>query len=185
MSTPYAWSTIFPERGRVPEGAAPSPSDSYALRPPAAEADVRRLEERLGVGLPPSYRQFLLFADGWSDAGDEYCLRSTQTVGWFRDLESWFVEYCLPEGHAPRSVPDELYFVYGDEQDCVHIREEYLPGLLLVGHWDDGWALLNPRVTTAGGEWEAWFHAPWLPGANRYRSFWDLMEDENRRLASH
>ncbi|SPL99875.1 unnamed protein product [[Actinomadura] parvosata subsp. kistnae] len=42
MSTPYAWSAIFPERGRAPEGAAPSPTDTYALRPPAAEADVRR-----------------------------------------------------------------------------------------------------------------------------------------------
>ncbi|NJP92871.1 hypothetical protein HCN51_26025 [Nonomuraea sp. FMUSA5-5] len=184
MSTPYAWSAVFPERAGSPKvrrRRRPAPT-RCARRPPRRTSAGWR--SGWGVGLPPSYRQFLLFADGWSDAGDEYCLRSTQTVGWFRDLEPWFVDSCLPEGHTPRSVPDELYFVYGDKQDCVHIREEYLPDLLLVGHWDDGWAPLNPRVTTAGGEWEAWFHAPWLPGANRYRSFWDLMEDENRRLAS-
>ncbi|MEV4799331.1 SMI1/KNR4 family protein [Nonomuraea sp. NPDC049421] len=161
------WSTFFPEK--------------FPPRPPATEADVRALEARLDVELPPSYRRFLLFADGYGDPDDEHCLRSAATVGWLRDLESWFVDYCLPEDHTPRSVPDELYFVYGEGQDCIHIREEYLPDLLLVGHWDDGWVLLNPRVRTAEGEWEAWFHAPWLPGANRYRTFLDLMEDEHRR----
>lgn len=27
-------------------------------------------------------------------------------------------------------------------------------------------------------DWEAWFLAPWLPGAHRHRSFWDPMKDE-------
>ncbi|MER6977287.1 hypothetical protein [Streptomyces carpinensis] len=38
--------------------------------------------------------------------------------------------------------------------------------------------LLNPCVVTSDGEWEAWYLAHWLPGAVRYRSFWDLMNDE-------
>jgi hypothetical protein len=38
--------------------------------------------------------------------------------------------------------------------------------------------LLNPCVVTEDGEWEAWYLAHWLPGAVRYRSFWDLMNDE-------
>jgi hypothetical protein len=33
----------------------------------------------------------------------------------------------------------------------------------------------------ASGEWEAWYFAPWMPGANRYRSFWDLMDEGYRR----
>lgn len=41
-----------------------------------------------------------------------------------------------------------------------------------------GLYLLNPRIVTAEGEWEAWFFAHWLPGANRYRSFWELMQGE-------
>ncbi|MET8862730.1 hypothetical protein ABZW11_07205 [Nonomuraea sp. NPDC004580] len=62
----------------------------------------------------------------------------------------------------------------------VPFAGQVLPGGdLLVGHWDDGWVLLNPRVRTAEGEWEAWFHAPWLPGAHRYRTFLDLMEREH------
>jgi hypothetical protein len=77
-------------------------------------------------------------------------------------------------------VPDELYFVYGLEQDSIHYRGEYVPDTLLAGYWDDGVALLNPHVSTAEGEWEAWYLAPWLPGANRYRSFWDLAMDQLR-----
>ncbi|WP_326765011.1 hypothetical protein OG978_10920 [Streptomyces sp. NBC_01591] len=40
--------------------------------------------------------------------------------------------------------------------------------------------LLNPRVITPDGEWEAWYLAHWLPGAVRYRTSWDLMKDEYR-----
>ena len=40
--------------------------------------------------------------------------------------------------------------------------------------------LLNPKVVTPDGEWEAWFFANWLPGAARYRSFVELMQAEYR-----
>jgi hypothetical protein len=33
-------------------------------------------------------------------------------------------------------------------------------------------------VVTPDGEWEAWFFANWLPGANRYRSFWEMLQTE-------
>lgn len=183
MSAPYAWSDLFPAADLVTEGPDRPGGDpgGYLLRPPASESEIRRLEERLGLGLPPSYRQFLLHADGWGTDEDEYCIRSVATIGWLRDLEPWMAEGWGPDGETPRSVPDDLYFVYGEEQDCIHLREEYVPDTLLVGHWDQGVALLNPHVKTPEGEWEAWFLAPWLPGANRYRSFWDLMEAEECR----
>jgi hypothetical protein len=38
--------------------------------------------------------------------------------------------------------------------------------------------LLNPNIVTADGEWEAWFFGDWLPGADRYHSFIDLMQAE-------
>ncbi len=31
--------------------------------------------------------------------------------------------------------------------------------------------LLTPQIITPEGEWEAWFFAHWIPGAERYRSF--------------
>ncbi|GAA3069341.1 hypothetical protein GCM10017600_22580 [Streptosporangium carneum] len=132
----------------------------------------------MGLDLPPSYRQFLLFADGWGAEDDEACIRSVATVGWLRDLEPRLAEAFRPDGETPRSVPDDLYFVYGKEQDCIDLREEYVPDTLLVGHWNDGVTLLNPHVKTPEGEWEAWFLAPWLPGANRYVSFWELMKND-------
>ncbi|MFG1947809.1 SMI1/KNR4 family protein [Nonomuraea sp. NPDC048826] len=168
------WSELFPAEG-------PNAGDlERGLHPPAGEQDVRRLEERLGVGLPRSYRQFLLFADGWG--ADDYAVWPAAKVGWLRDLDPHLIEVCSPpeEEGSSWSVPDDLYFVYGEEQDCVNLRPEYLPDTLLVGRWDDGEFLLNPRVTTPDGEWEAWYIAPWLAGAIRHRSFWDLMEDRMR-----
>lgn len=38
--------------------------------------------------------------------------------------------------------------------------------------------LLNPEIIDENGEWEAWFFADWLPGADRYPSFRSLMESE-------
>ncbi|MEU4579478.1 hypothetical protein [Nonomuraea sp. NPDC023979] len=43
----------------------------------------------------------------------------------------------------------------------------------------------TPHVSTTEGEWEAWYLAPWLPGANRYKSFWDLAMDELRMRYAH
>ena len=60
------------------------------------------------------------------------------------------------------------------------MREEYLRTALQVGDdpVGDGVVLLNPRVVTPEGEWEAWFHAAWIPGAHRYRTFAGLMRAE-------
>lgn len=39
--------------------------DEQQLGPPAGEAEIRELEERIGHSLPPSYRAFLLMHNGW------------------------------------------------------------------------------------------------------------------------
>jgi hypothetical protein len=38
--------------------------------------------------------------------------------------------------------------------------------------------LLNPNIVTPDGEWEALYFAHWIPGADRYPSFWELMQAE-------
>ena len=61
------------------------------------------------------------------------------------------------------------------------MRSEYLESMLQVSaveRFGTGVYLLNPKIIFPDGEWEAWFHASWLAGANRYPSFWDLMEAE-------
>ena len=81
------------------------------------------------------------------------------------------------------SVPDARYFVYGVEQDPVLARWEYLEDALEISPvGDSAIYLLNPRVIFEDGEWEAWFFANWLPGANRYRSFWEMMLTEHEKF---
>ncbi|WP_182905882.1 SMI1/KNR4 family protein [Microbispora sp. H13382] len=181
MSAQYAWPELFPARHQVTDGSDhPAVSPLGDLFSPATEAEVRELEERLGVELPPSYRQFLLSANGWG-SDDDCCLLRVEEVGWLRDVDPSIAEsWSAPKPENSWSVPDELYFVYGLEQDSIHFRGEYVPDTLLLGYWDDGAALLNPHVSTVEGEWEAWYLAPWLPGARRYRSFWDLAMDQLR-----
>ncbi|MFI7693038.1 SMI1/KNR4 family protein [Nonomuraea sp. NPDC049655] len=84
---------------RSPEGPPPAPGNG--LHPPAGEAEVSRLEDRLGTALPPSYRQFLLFADGWGDDESGHVVLPAARVGWFRDLAPW-----LPGADRHRSFWD-------------------------------------------------------------------------------
>ncbi|MEV4532024.1 SMI1/KNR4 family protein [Streptosporangium sp. NPDC049304] len=90
--------------------------------PPATEAEVRELEEWLGIGLPPSYRRFLLFANRWG--GDDDCrLLRIEEVGWLRDVDPSRAEsWSEPKPENSWSVPGELYFVYGQEQDSIQQR---------------------------------------------------------------
>ncbi|MGV9387231.1 SMI1/KNR4 family protein [Nonomuraea sp. NPDC003707] len=179
MSAQYAWSERFPERRPEAEGPdRPASNTESNLHPPAAEAEVRRLEERLGMELPASYRQFLLFANGWGN-DDDCCLLRVEEIGWLRDVDPSIAEsWSEPKPENSWSVPDELYFVYGREQVSGDMRGEYVSDTLLVGYWDDGVVLLNPHVKTPEGEWEAWYLAPWLAGARRYTCFWDLIADQ-------
>ena len=158
----------------------------------ALEERIRALEDRLGVdGLPPSYHSFLRVTDGWRMTGPFIPgLRSTETVGWLVDIDAEAVR-AWREGERAQDdgqssvVADEEYFVYGEEQACTAIRSEYLETALLVSEKEESGTamyLLNPRVVSSGHEWEAWFWASWLPGAHRYRSFWDLMVAEHQQF---
>jgi hypothetical protein len=141
--------------------------------PGAAEASIAATERRLGLKLPPSYRSFLKTTNGFRHAGVKDLFPVEKVV---------YVEELL--GQMPEEeleIPDEQYFVYGPEQDPVTMRYNYLPRSVAVSAYsDDGdMYLLNPAVTF-GDEWEAWLLSSRLPGANRYKSFWDLMEEESR-----
>lgn len=50
-------------------------------------------------------------------------------------------------------MPDEKYLVYGEEQDCVTLRIEYLKTALSISEGiDSAIYLLNPQVVTEDGE---------------------------------
>lgn len=150
----------------------------------ATSEEVGAHEQRLGAGLPSSYRQFLLTSNGWLNTtqGIDRIL-PVQEVGWTRDLDPELVS-AWTEGYRDAGIrtDDEEYFVYGESQDPTSLRPEYLPHTLKISHTPNATDvyLLNPCVVGGDGEWEAWYLAHWLPGAVRYQSFWDLMNDEYR-----
>lgn len=148
--------------------------------------EVGALEDGLGTVLPASYRQFLLTSDGWlNTTSDVERILSAHEVGWTQDLDPHLVAgWTDAYGATGARITDEEYFVYGEAQDPVSIRPEYVPHTLKISHTPEATEvyLLNPCVVSVDGEWEAWFVAHWLPGAVRFQSFWDLMNHEYRRF---
>jgi hypothetical protein len=152
--------------------------------PGATEEQLAQLEKRLGATLPPSYREFLRFTNGWRDTGYFIpAIWSTEEVEWFSvrnqdTIDAW------REGTGDLSPrPDEEYFDYGEHGAGDDFRLEHLQAALEISDRERiGTAvyLLNPLVVTPEGEWEAWFFAHWIAGANRFRSFWDLMQCEHK-----
>ncbi len=176
------WSRALLQWDRVREAAPPDAVHSgWVGRPGASEAELAAAEARLGIRLPPSYRQFLAVSNGWGQLTDFiFNLWSTEEIEWLRVRNQHLITVWT-EDMPPntRTVADAEYFVYGETQDCVSVRGEYLRTALEISGWgDSAICLLNPQVVTPEGEWEAWFFANWLPGANRYRSFWELMQGE-------
>jgi hypothetical protein len=136
-------------------------------------------EARLGCQLPPSYREFLKCTNGLHQPRGYVAARggnfwSAEEIDWFRMRNRDWI-YAYMDSYAD-STPDDRYFVYGPEQEPYELRCEYLEHALEIStNGDASVYLLNPKIVGAGGEWEAWFFANWLPGALRYRSFAEMM----------
>ncbi|HEY9834280.1 MAG TPA: SMI1/KNR4 family protein [Stenomitos sp.] len=159
--------------------------------PGATEKQIARAEARLGMALPPSYREFLKVTNGWRQTTPFiYRLWSTEDIEWFSVRhQDWINAFVERYGNSSLnldlsgngrlvtpSIPDADYLIYGDEQDCSKLRVEYLHKVLEISDIGESTVyLLNPQVMTEDGEWEAWFFGDWLPGADRYRSFQDMM----------
>lgn len=147
---------------------------------PATVAEITELESRLGTTLPDSYKRFFAASNGWRDSGSFiYEVFPTAQVAWFRDLnQDWIDAYVEPSEGMPQ-VSLEDHCNYGPTQNCCNFRVEYLQSALQISaEGDSAVYLLNPEIQTPDGEWEAWFFANWNPGANRYRSFRKMMEQE-------
>jgi HEAT repeat protein len=150
---------------------------------PATEKQIDQLEKRLGYRLPPSYRAFLLTTNGWrrTSAFIEN-VRPANKVQWLevddpQTLEAWFGE--AGEDAAPfDGVSPEEYFTYDGRPifDARHFRRSLKVADPVPG--DSAIYVLNPEAVADDGEWEAWLHAHWIPGAERQPSFALLMRAE-------
>lgn len=153
--------------------------------PGAADEQLASAESRLGRVLPTSYREFLKVTNGWSLTGtccvDKWW--SASEIDWYYIRHANVVnDWIEGEQRSGGPLPDEAYFVYGEAQTNM-IRAEYLKAALEITDVSEGSVyLLNPQVVNSDGEWEAWFFADWLPGAERYPSFWELMQGEHKKF---
>ena len=176
------WSRELIEAGAYSDLPAEVVESGWLGFPGATDEQLSLAEARLGIALPPSYREFLTVSNGWRLTGNFiWRIWSTEEVDWFRVRNAeWIDTYVNPiRGLGELSLTDEEYLVYDETQDSVRFRVEYLESALEVSDiGDSAIFLLNPKVVTPDGEWEAWFFANWLPGANRYQSFAELMEAE-------
>ena len=154
----------------------PPASPDWLGYPPASDAEVAALEAKLGLRLPPSYAAFLRASNGWRRITSAIGrLRPAGEVDLFRvENEDWVEIY----GEDGWDVPDAEYLRATTTGAPPGHRAAHMPHLVQVSDVDDGVLLLNPRAVTPDGEWEAWFFANWVPGAQRYPSFAHLMLGE-------
>ncbi|MEU0135017.1 SMI1/KNR4 family protein [Streptomyces sp. NPDC006296] len=116
----------------------------WAGAEPASEEAIAVAEERLGVTLPRSYRNFLQVSDGWEDIGSVDLFRVGE-IGWFAELDPELVE----------AWSDGDFFV---DQLAV------LKRCLLIGDDNGGsgcYWLLHVDGIADNGEWTAYV---WWPG---------------------
>ncbi|WP_375471581.1 SMI1/KNR4 family protein [uncultured Nostoc sp.] len=148
--------------------------------PEATEEHIISAETRLGIKFPPSYREFLKVSNGWRNADwTEMKLWSTDELEWFATRNQDWIDGWAPTYTEKRpTVPDDSYFVYGGEQDCINLRTEYLQNALEISSEssDGDIFLLIPDVVFDDEELEAWHFGSKLPGACRYSSFYELMQ---------
>jgi SMI1 / KNR4 family (SUKH-1) len=153
--------------------------------PPAVEAQILEVENRLGITLPPSYRAFLKVANGWQyPSSFVERLLSVEELDWHfarhpEQVRAW-IKAMHPLRKRPAPIPMDRYLKYGDEMNPLLVPLDFLKATLEISIFDDGIYLLNPKVINEDGEWEAWFFAEWIPGANRYPSFQAMMEAEHQ-----
>lgn len=146
---------------------------------PATEEQITALEKKLGAVLPPSYKAFLRITNGWRQTTPFIkAIRPARRVNWLATAEPELIDaWSSPDPSEIPRLPDEEYFSYTDEA-IGHFRDEQLAQMLLAADSAEGDSaiyLLNPTAVTEDGEWEAWFFANWVPGAERYPSFAHLM----------
>lgn len=165
----FDWQDLLHRWNKLPQD--PTSFSKSEVSTGATSEQIDEMEARLGVRLPQSYRNFLLTSNGGLVVNDECRLRAADEVDWFSvENESWIEAWCDDDD----SILDFQYFDYTDT-GYPDFRRLHLKNTLQISDIGDGVFLLNPNAATPDGEWEGWFFANWIPGANRYPSFLHMM----------
>ena len=144
--------------------------------PGAEESQIVAAEKRLGVTFPPSYRDFLKVTNGWRYFSGTLRLFSTEEIDWFCvESQDWIDEWT--DIFQSKNISDEEYFIYGQGCDVFSqpLRIEYMQTALQISECAEDVFLLNPQIIHHD-EWEAWILISGSGGANRFRSFQEMLE---------
>lgn len=129
---------------------------------PATPGAVAAAEARLGRGLPPSLRAFLLVTDGWREAGPFiHRLAGADGLAWLADTD---------ESHWIGCSGGEA------DEDGTSEAEVLGRSLRLSLEGDAAVMLLDPEHVDDRGEWAAYWLSSWSgQGPERHVSFRDLL----------
>jgi hypothetical protein len=134
----------------------------------ASRDEIQRLETRLGTRLPPSYLEFIAESNGFLCFPGLGKLSAIAEVGWFRDLNREWCEILEESRETWAGIPRSAEYP-NDNWPIPYVREL----LQISTATDDDIVLLNPKVVSADGEWEA--YSLYSHGSSCYRSFGDLI----------
>jgi hypothetical protein len=161
------WSRAMVASGEFSSVLSPDAARTkWAGFAPASDPAIEQAEARLGLRLPESYRQFLKISNGWWLLG---------TAG---PLRIWPVEEIRPMAEVePETVKIWSELPHDSEADpgVADLPNSHLGSAIQISEDNDGRYLLNPLIKPHTDEWQAAFFAPWVPGAECYPSFQDLM----------
>ncbi|MBC6472796.1 MAG: SMI1/KNR4 family protein [Hormoscilla sp. GM102CHS1] len=112
---------------------------------------METVEARLGTALPPSYREFLKVTNGIRSL-DGYGIRfySTEEIDWFCVKNQDWIDIWTEGIKETPSVPDEKYFIYGEEYAGCYFRNEYMQTALEISSECDGYIY---QLSNDRGEW--------------------------------
>ncbi|MFF0725420.1 SMI1/KNR4 family protein [Streptomyces sp. NPDC004134] len=136
----------------------------------AAEAVIVAAEERLGLRLPESYREFLAVSDGWhvDQMAGVYQLGGAADIDLFRDPYDQSTVYEEHLGDEPRT---EDVLLAGMWRRAVRLETDS----------DMSHALLDPGDVGPDGEWALYLSQGWSgEQPDRYPSFRAYMEAMHR-----
>jgi hypothetical protein len=112
---------------------------SQKLGPPASEAEIRRIEAKLNVAFPPSYRVFLTLHNGWKGwMGDVDLLSTTEMERgrYYQKIVTW--RKSMFEAGAVAPITSLVIGVKLPGQSFLMLdrESEHANGELDVVHWE-------------------------------------------------
>lgn len=124
----------------------------------ATEAEIRQVEEKLGITLPEDYRGFLAITNGFrSSCGAEPALLPVAEIDFLKNgVEPYFFDILLD---SPVH-----------EEDNEAYRENLSNAVLISKYPDEQLVWLMPE-NKEKDRWQAWFYASWVPGEAPHPSF--------------